>query len=130
MSPVYHVEIAGFAAGAESKWLDNLLSHFEIPGVESGRQGVARRISPEAVHQIALIRLLTRELGVDVPRAVELSGRLLADEHGRVALPAGLDIRLDRATFKREIDRAIAEAVEWVAPRRRGRPPRRSPAAG
>lgn len=120
----YHVEIAAFAAEAEPKWIDNLLSHFDIPGVDGGRQGIARRISISGIRQIALIRVLTRDLGLGLADAVEMAGRLLSDGGDGLPVGRGLSLQLDRDQFERHVDAAVAEAVESVEPPRRGRPPK------
>jgi hypothetical protein len=123
MARHYHVDIAQHAAGADAKWIDNVLSHFDVPGVQSGRQGVARRISLHGVYHIALIRRLTGELTLSTHLAVSLSAHLLATDATHISLSSGLSLHLDRRAFEREIDAAIALAVESVAPARRGRPP-------
>src|SRR3954470_5896241 len=107
MARLYHVDIARHAARADHKWVDNLLSHFSIPGVESGRQGTARRIAAEGIEHVALVRLLTRELDLAVRPAVDLAIRLLAADEGLLPIGGGLEVRLDRATFQREIHRLI-----------------------
>ena len=128
MARHYHVDVARFATGADHKWVDNLLSHFAVPGVEGARQGLSRRISVDGVYHIALIRSLSRDLGMSVSSAVSLAGRLLADrEDARVEVMTGMVLALDRGAFTRRIDLAIAEAVESVAPARRGRPPKQPP---
>ena len=78
MARLYHVDIARHVASADHKWVDNLLSHHAIPGVEGGRQGSARRISAEGIEYIALVRLLTQDLELSVARAVRFADRLLA----------------------------------------------------
>jgi len=123
----YHVDIARFAANAELKWVDNLLSHFDVPGVESARQGMARRISTDGIYHISLVRLLNRELGVSVSAAVSLAAQLLDTEAGRLPIGRGLGLELDVGRFRREVDSAIAEGVESLEPARRGRPPRPTP---
>lgn len=127
MTRYYHVDIAQHAAQADAKWVDNLLSHFDVPGVESGRQGVARRVSTHGVYHVALIRRLTVELGATTGRAVSIAQQLLAREGAGAHIPlfVGLEVRLDRSVFERSVDLAIEEAVESVAPARRGRPPLR-----
>src|SRR4051812_66792 len=122
MARLYHVDIARHAAGADHKWVDNLLSRFDIIGVEGGRQGAARRITGEGIQHIALVRLLSRELGLSVSGAVRLAERVLADPDAHVKLGGGLDIRLDRHRFQQEVGTMVAEAVESVTPARRGRP--------
>jgi hypothetical protein len=122
MARLYHVDIARHAAGADRKWVDNLLSHFSIPGVDGGRQGTARRISADGIRHIALIHLLARDLDVSVAAAVALATRLLALPSVTLSLGAGLELRLDREQFERHIERLIADGVESVTPARRGRP--------
>jgi len=126
MSRLYHVEIARHAAGTDAKWIDNLLSHFDVPGVGGGTQGVARRITLDGICHVALISRLNRELRMPVSAAVSLARRLLANQSDRAIVASGLEIHLDRRALEQEIDRRVAEAVEASTPPRRGRPPRRS----
>jgi hypothetical protein len=125
MARFYHVEIARHAAGADPKWVDNLLSHFSVPGVESARQGVARRITLSGVYHIALIRRLNRELGLPVSSAVALASRLLAGDAARASVAPGLEFHVDRSALERDVDRLVSESVESSSRPRRGRPPRR-----
>lgn len=124
MARFYHVDIARFAAHADAKWVDNLLSRFDVPGVESARQGLSRRISTDGIYHIALIRRLHRDLGLGTAPAVSLATRLLSTDDARVSLADGLVLQLDVVRFRHEIDAIIAEGVESLAPARRGRPPR------
>ena len=122
MARLYHVDIARHAASADSKWVDNLLSHHQIPGVESGRQGSSRRISVGGIEHIALIRLLTAQLQLSVAVAVALAARLLTVDSDALPLGHGLELRLDLAEFRRRVHRSIDDGVESVTPARRGRP--------
>lgn len=124
MAREYHVDIARFAANADPKWVDNLLSHFDVPGVDGARQGLARRITHVGIQHIALIRALTRDVGLSTASAVSLSVRLLTPESTSVTITPGVEIRFDRIAFERTVDAAIGEAVESIAPARRGRPPK------
>jgi len=113
--------------------VDNLLSHFDMPGVFGGRQGVPRRISAEGIYHIALVRRLHRELGLGVSDAVSLATSLLSTSVGQFSLGDQLTLHFDFAGFRRSIDAAIVEGVESVVPARRGRPPvsrRAEPASG
>ena len=125
MARFYHVDIARFAADADAKWIDNLLSHFDLPGVEAQRQGVARRISEDGILHIVLVRRLTRELGVPTERAVAMAAQLLASTGEWEYVASGLSLRLDRGLFSRQVAERIAVAVESIVPARRGRPPQR-----
>ena len=126
MARHYHIDIAQHAASADAKWTDNLLSKFDIPGVERARQGVARRISVHGIYHVSLVRRLTVELRVPLDVAVTLAGHLLTTDARRIHLGGGLEISLDRQAFAKEVDARIAEAVESVVPARRGRPPGRA----
>ena len=125
MARSYHVDIARHVADSDAKWLDNLLSRFEIPGVAGGRQGQARRLSSDGVVRVALIRRLVLDLGLATADAVIVAGQLLGSAEGTVERSPGLELRLDRPRLEREIERAISDAVETVVPARRGRPPGR-----
>lgn len=123
MARAYHIDIAALAAQADAKWVDNLLSHFSVPGVESARRGVARRMSVEAVRTVVLTRSLSRDAGLSLERALASASRLLTAVDGRMPAAPFAELSLDRAAFDAEVDRRVAAAVEAVVPRRRGRPP-------
>jgi len=125
MARHYHVDIAVFAAQADRKWVDNLLSHFDVPGVEAAKQGVARRVSAHGVYHVALTRRLAEEAGMSVATALSVARQLLTTDANHVALGPGLELRIDRQLFQRGVDELIAEGVEAIVPRRRGRPPGR-----
>lgn len=122
MSRYYHVDIARYASDADAKWTDNLLSKYDIPGVDRARQGVSRRVSVHGICHVALIRRLTTELRMPTDVAVAIAGQLLTTDARHVPLGDALELRLDRQAFAREIEARIAEAVESVVPARRGRP--------
>lgn len=117
----YHVEIAALASFADQKWVDNLLSHFDVPGVESARQGIARRITQRGLEHIALVRVLARDVGLPLARAVDLAIRLIADPNGVIELTGHLELRFDRLAFDAELSGRVADAAERSTPARRGR---------
>ena len=121
MARFYHVDIARHASGADGKWIDNLLSHFTVPGVVGGRQGTPRRITESGVCHIVLIWRLYRALGVRCSDSVSLAIRLL-DGVAAIELVRGVELTLDRPAFEREVARLVEQAVEAVVPARRGRP--------
>ena len=123
MARHYHVDIAAFAADADRKWVDNLLSHFDVPGVDAARQGVTRRISTHGIYHIALARIIAERASASAGVAVDLAARLLTTDASHVALGAGVSMTIDRHAFQRHVDARIAEAVESIVPARRGRPP-------
>jgi hypothetical protein len=129
MARYYHVDIAAFAAEADRKWVDNLLSHFVIAGVESARQGVSRRLSINAIQTVVLVRILARDTGLSIDRALSTANDLLGASDGRVLGGAEwVALQIDRPAFEAEVDRRVAAAVESVVPKRRGRPSSRGDA--
>jgi len=122
--PSYHLGVASLVAATDEKWVDNLLSRFEIPGVEHSAQGSSRRLSVRAIHHIALVRRLV-EARFPTPVAVELAQQLLAASGDQVPVFDGLQLNFDRARFLAEVDRLLAHAVESHIPPRRGRPTHR-----
>ena len=120
----YHVGVAGLVAEADPKWIDNLLSHYRLPGVGRVRQGVARLITVEGLLHIVVIRELVSRGGLTTSAAVQLATRLLASSSRRVSFVEGLEVRLDLERLRRMVEHRIGEAAELSAPARRGRPPR------
>jgi hypothetical protein len=128
MARNYHVDIAAFAADVDRKWNDNLLSHFDVPGVESENRGVARRLSRDAIRTVILVRALAAGTGMPIDRALSAAARLLETRDGRaVSASEWLALQIDRDAFDADVDRRLAAAVEAVVPRRRGRPPTQTP---
>ncbi len=125
MARSYHADIARHVANADAKWIDNLLSHFNVPGVAGGRQGMARHISQHGIYHVVLIRRLASELGVSTGAAVSLAGQLLETDATHVDVGQHISLRFDRAAFQRQVDHDTRDAAESVAPARRGRPPAR-----
>jgi len=125
MPASYHIDIAGYAANADRKWVDNLLSHFEVPGVEQGRRGSARRVTQVGLYHVALVRVIARELGVPLRTSVMLATTLMRTESPELPVFGTLALRFDRELFQRDVDARVAEAVEAIVPARRGRPPAR-----
>jgi hypothetical protein len=123
MARHYHIDIAVFAAESDRKWVDNLLSHFDVPGVENAKQGVARQLSHSGIYHVALTRRLWNEAGMSVEAALLAARRLLSDPAGRLLLAPAVELTLDRQAFLSAVDARIAEAVESIVPARRGRPP-------
>jgi hypothetical protein len=123
MARSYHIDVAALAADADHKWVDNLLTKWEIDGIESARQGVARRISAGGIYHIALTRQLTRDLGLGAGLSVSLASRLLRE--GQIQVSPNLFLSVDSDRFRAEIDARLADAVDSFVPARRGRPPTR-----
>ena len=125
MARHYHVAAASVALDCSAKWLDNLLSRRDIPGVARERQGIARRLSSDALLRLAVVRILVRDLEMAIPMAISLANRLCDEGEGRHMLPSGLAIQLDLARLRRELELRLFAADVSVPPRR-GRPPLRA----
>src|SRR6185312_11775282 len=97
--PLYNTATAATAIGVSSKWLDNLLSHNDIPGVQSESQGVSRRLSLAAVAQIALTKDLVDLLNVPVSTAVRVAADILADPQGEALAGSSIRLTMDLDEF-------------------------------
>jgi hypothetical protein len=129
MAKTYHIEIARHAANVDSKWIDNLLSHFNVSGVAGGKQGTPRRITENGIAYIVLIRRLSSALGVGIGDAVSLAPKLLLQGE-IVDVAIGVELRIDRALFLANIHSLVEDAAEAIVPARRGRPARLNRSAG
>lgn len=117
-------------AKAETRWVDNLISRFAIPGVEGIGRGASRRFTIAAIQHVALIRSLTIDLELPLIAAVPLARSLLSSANdAEVHAGPWLRFSFRRADFVRHVDALIADGVEAITPTRRGRPPTKVPAA-
>jgi hypothetical protein len=121
MPRAYTVATAALAVDVPSKWVDNILSHHTVPGVEQQRQGVARKLSIDGLLVLALTAFLIQELGAPAPKAIEIAAALLGNE-GRYESPRGLSLILDLAAFQAGLLERLEIAVEMAPVPRRGRP--------
>ena len=125
MARSYSARITALIAGVQPKWLDNLLSRHELPGVSRGRQGLARRISDDGILAVELCRILNHELGVSLAQAADIATRCMAsspDSELRYSTPSGLTISLPIPVVRARLRDRIMHAVEMVADAPRGRP--------
>lgn len=127
--PAYDLATTAFAVGVPRKWLDNLTSHHDLPGVQARKRGVSRAFSFEAVVLVSFIRALTNDLCVPVWRAVELATAVSGDPAGALALPHGITVSVDTAALARQVQQHLLEAAESVPRIPRGRPRSSSPPA-
>jgi hypothetical protein len=120
----YDVRTAALTVDADAKWVDNLLSHFDVPGCIGSRQGVQREISDAGLRAIASIRILQTDIGVSLERAVELVRDALSRRGNLESLVTArgsrIDIRVD--ALEAELQARLPDALEAVPRRRRGRP--------
>jgi hypothetical protein len=120
----YHIGAVSFAADADERWVDNLLTRYDLPGVSRGRRGVSRRISQAALRQVVLVRRLAADLGLPLAMAVRVAAKAI--EHGTARIGEIAELRVDLAALDREIDARLAASADSVIPRPRGRPSKRT----
>jgi hypothetical protein len=122
---VYDVAVTALAIDATPKWVDNILSHHEVPGVVFARRGVARRVPHSALVHLSLARELHMELGLSVRDALALATSLLTISGEGVHESGHLRVTFDRAALEHAIDARLRDALESAPTPRRGRPPGR-----
>jgi len=120
----YTVATVAVALGMPPKWLDNVLSHHSVPGVSQARQGIARRITPQAVLILEIALTLSRSLTMPIQRALELAIELsrTGEPEDSLALAPVVHLTVNVTAVKSAIMVRLAEAVEGAAVPRRGRP--------
>jgi hypothetical protein len=123
MARYYDVAAAAFALDVPPKWLDNLLSHHTVTGVEGGRQGVTRRITGDGLARLALIADLARGWGIPARVAIQMSDRLFDSPGCRLQLTPELRLDLDSDALARRLNESLVLSMEFAAAPRRGRPP-------
>ena len=122
----YTVAAVAVTLKVPAKWIDNVLSHHTVPGVSKSRQGVSRKLSPQAVTILEITLQLIRSASVPLARALEIAQQVAHMEtpEARMPLSRSVAIVVDTSAIRADTAARLAEAVE-IAPRpRRGRPPR------
>ena len=122
MPRAYTVATAALALGLPIKWVDNILSHYRLPGIQQERQGVARRLTVEGLVALALVALLIHELGLPATNAITLAKDMI-EHSGRHSAEQGLTIEIDLQAFQNGLLGRLEHAVEIAPAPRRGRPP-------
>ncbi len=120
MARAYTLTAAALALDAPSKWLDNILSHYSVPGVEQKRQGVARRLSIDGLLVLAVALTLMREIGLPALRAIH-TAQDLAKNNGSYRSER-LSLSIDLVSFRDELLGRLESAVEIAPVPKRGRP--------
>ena len=123
----YTVAATAVALGVSSKWVDNVLSHHQVPGVHRARQGIARRVTPAALLILDITLRLVRSLGLPLPQAIQTAQRLVDAGEGGVGLSgaASIQIRADVEALTEDLNVRLERAVEMSPTPRRGRPRRK-----
>ena len=122
MPRAYTVATAALALDVPAKWVDNILSHHAVLGVDQQRQGVARKLSIDGLLVLALTTFLIQELGAPTPKAIGIAEVLLRNA-GRYQSPRGLSLTLNLSAFQTSLFEHLENAVEMAPVPRRGRPP-------
>ena len=122
MNRAYSVRITAVTLGVPVKWVDNILSQHDIPGVVSSRQGVERSISDLGLRVLEMVRIASRELGIPVARAVEMAGVAASQPDARFVSPSGLELRFAVDAIDRRLRERVMDAIEATPRLARGRP--------
>jgi len=122
MPRAYTVATAALALNVPTKWVDNILSHHKVKGIQQERQGVARRLSVEGLVALALVALLVHELELPAANAINVAKEMI-DHDGRYSAGQGLAMKIDLPAFQTGLLERLERAVEIAPTPRRGRPP-------
>ena len=125
----YSTRAAALTVGVSIKWLDNVLSHHDLPGIARGRQGLERRITDDGLVAIELVRILSLDFGSPMARAVELAVVALESRQGEDAVlvtRTGLTLTVPLGDLSRRLRERLQETLETLALPARGRPRRGS----
>lgn len=122
MSRSYSVRTTALTLGVAAKWIDNVLSHYDIPGVTSARQGIQRGISDIGMRVLEVVRILNHELGIPLQRAVVIATGIGAGGDARFVSPSGAEIRFSLESIDQRLRERLIDAIEATPRVRRGRP--------
>ena len=117
----YTVATAAVTLQMPPKWIDNVLSHHSISGVAKSRQGVARRLTPQALLNLEIAIRLSDALSIPIARALELAHGLMEKPSG-LTVGHGITLTLDVEAISAELTDRLAHAVEIAPLPKRGRP--------
>ena len=117
----YTLATAALALEVPVKWLDNALSHHKVVGVHQEKQGVARRLTIEALLRLAVATILVRELGMTLPTAIEIA-EVVTHSDGHFTSGGGVRLEVDLKTLRTTLLERLEHAVEVAPIPKRGRP--------
>lgn len=122
----YTVATAAVTLQMPAKWLDNVLAQHRVVGATRRRQGVSRKLSPQAILAIEIALRLNRSLAVPIGKGLALAESVLSQsDPGRSHdVAQDVSVTLDIASITRELSLRLATAVEITPTPRRGRPRR------
>jgi hypothetical protein len=108
--------------GVDRKILDNVLAREARSLIRIGRRGRSRRIPIDALERVAIALILNRDLGVSVAKGLELADRVLDSPASPVMVGSLGALTFDVPRLRAALELSIAEALESVGQRPRGRP--------
>lgn len=120
-------DTAAAVLGVSRRQLDNTLSRIGSAALDTGRQGVARRIPIHRLPVLFLALELTARTGLPVRRAYQVAAALAA---GAFVPGPFLRLEMDLEGVRRTIDQRLAVAIETTVTPVRGRPRRTLSRAG
>ena len=123
MARAYTVATVALALEVPPKWLDNLLSHHPVAGVDRESQGRGRRLSSSSAQLLAVTLMLIHDLDLSTPGSLALAEKLISSG-GRLRTPGGLHLEIDLNAAGQIVIERLNYAVEIAPVPRRGRPPR------
>jgi hypothetical protein len=119
----YSVSTVQLVLDVPIKWVDNVLTHHDVPGVVRGRRGLSRGVPPHSLLVLGVALELIRDLQMPIAPAIGLAASLCEAPSGEHRLTAEIVLRVDMAAIERRLERRLLEAVEVAGAKRRGRPP-------
>ena len=117
----YTVAAAAVTLQMPPKWIDNVLSHYPVVGVAKSRQGVARRLTPQALLTLEIAIRLSEALSIPTARALQVAHELQHSPSGSTT-GKGVTLSLDLEAIKSDLADRLAHAVEIAPLPKRGRP--------
>ncbi|HUQ20020.1 MAG TPA: hypothetical protein VM099_10445 [Gemmatimonadaceae bacterium] len=123
----YTVAAAAVTLGVPKKWIDNVLSHYEVEGVVQQRQGIVRRITPAGLLNLEIALHLNRTLDIPVKTALAVASQVAKAEGGEVQLSDDgiVQLRVNVHSVSQSLIQRLDRALEITPTPRRGRPPRK-----
>jgi hypothetical protein len=112
------------ALGIDRKALDNVLAREGRSLLSAGSRGRSRRISIDMLERIAVALILNRDLGVSIAKGLALAEEVVGSPSSQVTVGLLSTLTFDLPRLRKALERSIDEALEGVAERTRGRPPR------
>jgi hypothetical protein len=125
LARTYSARLVALTLGVPTKWVDNLLSHHEVPGVSRVRQGVERRITDVGFLAIEATRLLATELGVPLASAVAIARAAVVARSKtgmRFVTMSDVVVSFPVEAIEQGLRERVVAAVESLGRRPRGRP--------